>query len=179
MSEFRDLLKQAKLPERTVPICLRGDLVAVHEGLERELELAQQDQASSLAGSGAGVLADRIRDLEQEMRVATYRFVLRAMPRAAWRELVNAHPPRENDQGEVIDADRLAGVNQDTFPEAMVRASVIDPAPDEIDWDDLLGKLTDRQFDQLVLAGWDLNQGKVDIPFSRAASRALKDSDGA
>src|SRR4051812_15675270 len=75
-SDFRDLLKQAKLPERTVPVCLRGDLVADHEALERQLQAAQDRPVDSFEGNGAGDLADRIRGLEGEMREHTYTFRL-------------------------------------------------------------------------------------------------------
>ncbi len=94
MRSFKAMLAEAKLPEATVEICLRGDLAADHEVLVRELKRAEDSGAESLAGSGAGELADRIVALEDEMREHTYEFRLRALPRAEWRALCHAHPPR-------------------------------------------------------------------------------------
>jgi hypothetical protein len=111
------------------------------------------------------------------MREHTYPFRLRAMTRHAWRALVNEHQPREKD-GEVLPEDRLAGVNRETFFEPLVRASIVDPELSDEDWPQLLDTLTDRQFEELVSAAWDLNQGKVDIPFSRAAWQTRRSSDG-
>jgi hypothetical protein len=178
VTDFADLLKQAKLPERTVPICLRGDLVAEHETIERQLEQAENRPASSLAGTGTGHLIEQQRALEDEMLAATHEFRLRALPRARWRELVNAYPPRENDDGELVGADVTAGVNMDTFPEPLVRASVVSPEMTGEQWTQLLDALTDRQFDMLVAAAWSLNQGRVDVPFSRAALRAQGTTSG-
>ena len=65
----------------------------------------------------------------------------------------------------------LIGVNADTFYEAIIRACVVDPQMSDEQWHALCAALTDRQFDELAQAAWDLNRREVDIPFSRAASR--------
>jgi hypothetical protein len=169
--DFAKLLADAKLPEKTVPVCLRGDLVADFEAADRELEQAQKKPASSLAGSGTSALTERLEALEAEMREHTYTFRLRGMPRHVWRELMAAHPPRVGDDGELVMEDRLTGANRLTVFEPLVRASIVDPVLDDAQFADLMSKLTDRQFEDLTSAAWDLNQGSVDIPFSRAASR--------
>jgi hypothetical protein len=177
-SDFRDLLKQAKLPERTVPVCLRGDLVADHEALERQLQAAQDRPVDSFEGNGAGDLADRIRGLEGEMREHTYTFRLRAVPKRQFRALVADHPPRRDDDGEPLRDDAVLGVNRDTFFTALVRACVQDPQLDDGEWVELLDeKLTDRQFMDLADAAWFVNRGEVDVPFSHAASRAKRGSE--
>lgn len=174
MKSFAAMLADAKLPEKTVPVCLRGDLVADFEAADRELEQAQKKPASSLAGSGTGVLVERLESLEAEMAGHTYVFRLRAMPRHVWRELMAAHPPRKGEDGELVMEDRLTGANRLTVFEPLVRASIVDPELTDEQFADLIGKLTDRQFEDLTSAAWDLNQGSVDIPFSRAASRARR-----
>jgi hypothetical protein len=167
MRSFKAMLAEAKLPERTVQICLRGDLVADHEAAERELEQAQRNPANSLAGSGAAEIAERIEALELEMREHTYDFRLRALPRHTFRALQVGHPPRD---GEKQDAG--FGVNAETFFPALIRATVVDPELDDAEWTDLLDtRLTDYQFQELALGAWMLNAREVDIPFSRAASR--------
>lgn len=174
MRSFKAMLAEAKLPERTVQICLRGDLVADHEAAERELEQAQRSAANSLAGNGAAAIADRIEALEAEMREHTYDFRLRALPRSEFRSLQVAHPPRE---GEKLDTG--FGVNSETFFPALIRATVIDPELSDTDWSELLDtRLTDFQFNELALSAWALNAREVDIPFSLAASRLRRATAG-
>lgn len=177
ISDFKARLKAAKLPERTVPICLRGDLAAQFDELERQLAESLRTPAASLAGDGSGEIAERMEELRRQMLDDTTPFRLRAMPKPRWRQFVGEHPPRKGDDGEVDERDRIIGVNVDSFYTALIRASVVDPDLDDEDWDALLGDdgvLTSRQFDDLADAAWGLNRREVDIPFSPAASRMTR-----
>ena len=176
-ADFRALLKAAKLPERTVPVCLRADLVAEHERLDRELVALRRNPPDSLGGDGRGELADRIRELEAEMAAAVYDFRLRALPSAGFRALLAAHPPRKDDV-DVVVSDADLGFNPDTFFPAIARACIVDPELDDDTWAELDEKLTHRQFDDLAQAAWRLNCGDVDVPFSRAASTLSPVTDG-
>lgn len=167
--DFASLLAGAKLPERTVMICLRGDLAAEHEHAERELEQAAKTAADSLAGSGVGQIVERIEALEAEMREHSYEFRLRALKRPDWRALVDQHPPRKDDDGLVVPTDRI-GVNAETFYDAILRACLVDPELDDGEFAQLLDSVTDRQYDELTDVAWGLNRRDVDVPFSRAAS---------
>lgn len=178
-TDFRDLLKQAKLPERSIPICLRGDLTADHEAAERDLEAAQRRPVDSLAGNGVGPLVERIEALEAEMAEDTYPFRLRALPKPTFRALVAAHPPRRDPEtGDVNADDAPLNLNRETFFDALIRACVVDPDLTDDEWTELLGeRLTDRQVGDLEDAAWFLNRDKVDVPFSRAASLHRRSSD--
>jgi hypothetical protein len=169
-ADFRALLADAKLPEKTVPTCLRGDLVAAHEAAETELDAASRATGDSLAGNGAGAIAERIEALETQMRDSTYPFRFRALPKPRWRALCGEHPPRRGDDGEVVDTDRI-GVNAETFYDAIIRACLVDPQLTDDEWAQLQNALTDRQYDELAEAAWGVNRREVDIPFSLAASR--------
>lgn len=177
LKNFKTMLAEAKLPETTVMICLRGDLAADHEAAERELAEAEQRTGESLAGSGAGEIVDRISALEDQMREHSYEFRLRALPRPAWRALVAEHPPRRDVDNAIVQTD-LIGVNAETFYDAIIRACLVDPELDDADWAALEGALTDRQYDELAEAAWGLNRREVDIPFSLAASRTRQVSAG-
>jgi len=174
MKNFKSMLAEAKLPERTVAICLRGDLAADHAAAERELEAAQKRPADSLEGNGVGAIVEHIEALEAQMREHTYDFRLRALPKPEFRALVAAYPPRRGEDGEIVDQDRYIMANFDELLPALVRACTVDPSPEEIDWDDLDSKLTDRQQGDLADAAWFVNRGEVDVPFSRAASLAKR-----
>ncbi|MFG1659085.1 hypothetical protein ACGFIY_21390 [Micromonospora chersina] len=178
MSKFKEMLAAAKLPERTVWICLRGDLVAEFEGLERHLGEVLRVPSNSAEGDGAGPIAERMEQLRAEMREHTYPFRLRAMKRPRWHQFCNEHPPRKDDEsGEILPTDRVRLVNVETFFPALVRESVIDPTLDDSEWTTLLDDaLTDHQFGELAQAAWDLNREGVDIPFSPAAFRMTRDT---
>ena len=178
-TDFKVLLKGAKLPERTVQICLRGDLRAQFEAAERQLDELNDRATDSLTVAGKGELLDRIDALQAEMRDFTYTFVVRAMARPAFRALVSDHPPRRDADNEILDDDKLLGVNGDTFWEALIRAAVIDPVMDDDEWAQLFDAVTDWQFEQLANAAWLINRGEIDVPFSRAASKTKRDSGGA
>jgi hypothetical protein len=178
LKSFAALLAEAKLPEHTLIVCLRGDLAAEHEALERALADAEKQGATSLAGSGAGEIVDKIEALELQMREASYEFRLRALRRPVWRALCDEHPPRRSDDtGEIVPTD-LIGVNSDTFYDAIIRACLVDPELDDDQWARLNEALTDRQYDELARAAWDLNRRDVDVPFSRAASRMKQSTAG-
>jgi hypothetical protein len=55
--------------------------------------------------------------------------------------------------------------------EPLVRRSIVDPELDDAEFADLLGKLTESQFESLAVVAWQLNKGDINVPFSRAASR--------
>lgn len=182
---WRDKVKTARLPEETVPVVMRGDLAGEHEQLVEEIEKARERGSTSLAGAGTAILEERLRAIEAEMQDSVVAIKLRALPKAkraddqrpTWRELCNEHPPRVED--DVVNVrDRLAGgVNADTFPEPLLRASIVamdeDEAPDLGDaaWAELMAAVTDGQFDRLVSAAWGLNRGTVDVPFWSADSK--------
>lgn len=180
MSDIKAMIRGAQLPERTVAVCLRADLVAEVEALDRELTEAQQTPRDSLASGGrARDLAERIEALREQMLDHTVELRLRAMPRRVWRAFVAEHPPRKDpESGEVDDRDTI-GVNTETFWDELIRRSVVTPDLDDEDWSRLLGEiLTDAQYNTLTDAAWGLNRREVDIPFSLAASKTLTSEPG-
>lgn len=185
MTDIKALLAGAKLPERTVPVCLRGDLVAEHERLERQLEAAERKTSDSLAGNGSGEIVEQMDAVEEQMRESTETFTLRALPhrrtprddRPTWHELVQRHPPRrEND--EIVEDDQGPGVNTATFYDDLIRLCTVSPKLDDEDWDFLFAVLSEGQFAELSMAAAVLNRSGVDIPFSRAASRVKRRTAG-
>ncbi len=175
---WKDKTKGATLPERIVQIVTRGSLAAEHEQITEQLE---QSKGSSLASSGD--LRARLADIEQEMRDSSVSALLRALPRnrrpgdtrPTWRELADAHPPRLDGDGVMEARDRLAGgINYQTFPEAMVRACIVEldgeaVSLDDADWQELMSAVAQGQFDELVANAWEINKDKVSIPFSSGA----------
>lgn len=170
---IKEKLAAAKLPEKPVPLCLRGDLQAQFEEMERQLAAAEKGNSGSLAGNGTRPIAEQIEALRNEMLEHTIDFRLRAMPRPEFKAFVAEHPPRKTEDGGIDDRDKWIGVNTETFFDALVRSSVFEPELDDEDWATLDVALTDWQFEQLSDTAWGLNRREVDVPFSRAASKIL------
>lgn len=177
--DFDALLDQARPVERTVPLCLRGDLVAEFEALERELAKAQAKANDSLAGSGASGIAARMEALREQMADSTVEFRLRGLPRPKYRALTAAHPPRQLADGKVHPQDENDGLNVDTFYDALIRACLVGPVLSEAQLTRLLDEaLSDRQFEQLAIGAVACCRGSVDVPFSFAASKLTGSGNG-
>lgn len=196
--DIEALLRSSRRPERTVPICLRGDLVAEFEELDRQLAeetakaktIADTDRRlNSNPYAAAQRVAEAMAVLREQMAAATVAFRLRALPPARWAALRNEHPPRKGEDGKTLESDSV-GINIDTFFEPLIRESIVYPALSEQVWEMLMGRaepteddpdadkrgLSDGQIDSLGGAAWWLNRREVDIPFSRAASRMMQSS---
>jgi hypothetical protein len=161
-----EILGQIKRPERTVPICLRGDLAAVYEQLGRDFEVADTTVTDDVLAGGssteAAKLAAEMASIRQQMLDVTEIFVLRALPRSEWVELAREHPARDG-----ID---LGDVNEDTFIPALVAACAITPAMTVEQATILHRTLSEGQWGAIATAVWDLNRSLPEIPFNLAAS---------
>ena len=162
---IEDVIGAAKLPEHTVRLCLRGDLAAEHERLEAELAALSDWQASSIADEDPRrPLAEQVRAVEDEMAESTETFTFRALGRRKYRELMDAHP---DPKGEGM-------FNADTFPQALVAASSIDPEMSVVDAERLFDVLNAGQVELLFMGAYVVNEGPTQVPFSKAASDALR-----
>lgn len=171
MLDIAEALATAQLPEKTVQVCLRGDLQAEFETLDRKLREELNRPNDSLAGnSTARELAEQVEALRQQMTDHTVTFRMRAIPRRAWTKLVAAHPPRDDNQ-----ADRNLGVNEETFTGELIKACTVEPELTAQQWDTLLDeRITEHQFQQMFGTAWALNAREVAVPFSHAASTTLR-----
>jgi len=181
----KEKLAAAKRPEDRMRIHLPGEQRSEWMRLNEELEqLSNRSTAMLVPDPKLKTLARKITALETEMSDADIEVTIRALRRQrtpttpedeiTWKELLAEHEPRKGKDGKPVPEDANVGYNWDTFPEALIRASVVDPAMDEEDWADLLYEsITDAQFDRLFEKCWRLNRNLVDVPFSSVASRIL------
>lgn len=175
--DFKDKLKNARPHTLTVEICLRGDLVAEIERLDRELVAAGKTPAAGMEdGARLREIAERIEAIRDEMAADenSHTFAIQALPGPKYRALKAEHPPRLDEDGRVDDRDRIIGANIDAIAEPLVRACIVDPVLDDATWEQVNNALTDGQFDKLFLAALKANGGEVSIPFSRAASLVMR-----
>jgi len=173
----KELLKAAKLPERSVTVCLRGDLVADIAELERELEELIKREATDkrMTKSGSKQLAGRIESLREEMAEHLIRFRLRALKAQkrnpddadeapGWRELVRKYPPKRDDKSNL-------GVDLLAFMGEAIPLSVVSPDDmDAEDWQNFNENVPASEVTRLMNAVWELNTQGVDIPKSLIAS---------
>lgn len=169
MTDVDAILTGARLPEDRVPVCTRSDLVVQWQRLGQELAAAKLKQSADprLAGGDASALVERMESLRAEVEAATVEFLLRALPRKQWHDLVEAHPPRKDDEGDV-----RMDVNRASFLPALVQASTVEPKLRDETWQALLdpesGLLSEQQWRRLWRACWNLNVAELDVPFSVA-----------
>lgn len=174
--DVEEIIRKAKLPERTGTLYLAGDLVARWEDLDRQRVEAAREDADAMEGGRAVELARQMEALRDEMLASGISWRMRALPRLKYAALLAEHPARRDEQGDWVPTDRL-GYNADTYYPAIVRASWVEPVLSVAMLDQLLDEtITHRQFDELATAAHLVNRGKVDIPFSLAASASLRSS---
>lgn len=160
MANIDDIIGSAKLPEQTIRLCMRGDLVAEHADLDAQLKAMGDWEPSSLAESDPRAeLAERIAALEVEIAESETAFTFRALGRRKYRELLDAN------QGEPG-----TRFNPDTFPRALIAACCADPIVTPTDVDRLFDVLNEGAVETLFMAAFTVNEGLTRVPFSAAAS---------
>lgn len=172
--DVKALLATARRPERSVDICVRADLQDRYAELERKIMDLEAKTGASLAGNAeARSTAEAQAELRDKMLDASVRFTLRGLSRREWTDLVAQYPPREGNE-----ADKAMGFNIDDFVEALIRASIVEPALDDDDWRTLLEDvLTEATYEVLTNAAWSVNKRDVSVPFSRAGLQILGTSE--
>lgn len=192
MTGLLDLIREAKRPERTVELCLRGDLVGEYGALERGFVSALQRQADSFDSPGPAGSVTRMEELRLQMRAATVTFHLGSIGLERSADLMAGHPPRDGDK-----RDGANGYNARTFYPALIRATcykITGPGDDlilhgddgrpndamsEADWGEpagsdypgsgLLGQLNTRDYQRLRDEAWAVDHQEVEVPFSPLA----------
>ena len=163
MSAIDDILATAKLPEQTVTLCVRGDLLAQHAALTADLKVLG-DGEMSLADPRHEI-ARQIVDLEAEMKATEVAFTFRALGRTAYRALVAAHPGPEGTR-----------FNIDTFSPALIAASCHAPAMTPTQVDRLFDVVNEGAVEVLFMAAYTVNEGLSRVPFSAVASELTQNS---
>ncbi|MFJ4287972.1 hypothetical protein ACIPY0_20205 [Paenarthrobacter nicotinovorans] len=171
-----------KRPETRVPFCLDGDLKAAHEEAEAEYSAARaRSLGDSRLNDPAKVLAQKVLDLEDQMKASSVTFLLRGLPRGAWSDLVAAHAPRTDNATDKTYGFNVESLMIEALPKSIVGVEnsagedlPFDPATE---WDALADDMTNSQYEDFVLAVLRVNAGRNDVPFSLSAFRMIQDSE--
>jgi hypothetical protein len=162
---IEDILKQARPREKTVMVCIRGDLAGEAERLQDELSRVSEDwEPADLTAVHPGrAIADQLKTVHAQAREAEEPFTLRYIGDRAYSDLLAAHPA-DNDQ---------EAFNSVSFPRALVAASSVQPKMTEDQVIDLFEVINEGEIKKLFDAAWDVHNSSDVIPFSLAASALL------
>lgn len=176
------LILGAKRRTDTYNLCTNPDLVEEYEDLLARVAEVTRQGSDSLAGSGGQVaeFQGELDALATQIAAETVVLTFKAMPRPKYRAFVTAHPPKKNEDGEIIDPrSARVGVEYDTFFEALIRPSLVAPELDEETISHMIDEvLTASGWRELATLLWNLNESSVDVPFSPAVSRKTRTSSG-
>lgn len=164
-SSIEDILKRAKPREKTVQVCIRGDLAGEAERLQDELSRVSEDwEPSDLTDVHPGrAVSEELKAVHAQVRESEEPFTLRYIGDRAYSDLMAAHPS---------DSDQEA-FNSQTFPRALIAASCVQPEMSEEQVIALFEVINEGEIKKLFDAAWDVHNSSDLIPFSLAASALL------
>ena len=165
MPSIEDILKQATPRQRTVQVCIRGDLASEVERLTDEVAAAARDwEPESIADEHPGRrIAAELRDAQAAAKAAEVPFTLQFIGDRAYNDLLAAHP--SDNASELFD-DR-------TFPKALIAAACTDPQMTAEQAAELFEVINQGEQKKLFDAAWEVHNGADASPFSLAASALL------
>jgi len=168
---IEDILKAAKPREKTILVCIRGDLAGEAERLQDELSRVSEDwEPSDLTDVHPGrAIAEQLKAVHAQVREAEEPFTLRYIGDRAYSDLLAAHPPQSDEEA----FDSVA------FPRALVAASCVQPEMSEEQVIELFEVINEGEIKKLFDAAWDVHNSSDVIPFSLAASALLASLTGA
>jgi hypothetical protein len=159
-------------PRTTTVTIYGGDYLDRLGRLEREAQAAAEKATTEPKRSGtkseAIAKAEEYDALLAEAEADALHVTLRALRRSEWKTLVKEHPPRKDHKD-----DEAAGVNEETFKDALVTASVVEPTLSADDFD----ALADVDFDRLYFSAFALNRMSGGDPKAGLVSRLNLRSD--
>ncbi|MGR3870987.1 hypothetical protein ACUXZZ_20635 [Streptomyces graminifolii] len=164
MPKIEDILKAATPRERTVRVCIRGDLAGEAERIAAELAKVSEDwEPSDLTEvHPARELAAQLKAVREEAREAEAPFTLRYIGDKAYSDLLAAHPGNDNELFDSV-----------TFPRGLIAASCVDPVMTDEQVIELFEVINEGEIKKLFDAAWDVHNSSDLIPFSLAASALL------
>jgi hypothetical protein len=165
-----EMLAARKMPQRSIPVCMRADVLADIEELERQINSLRSDNDDPRLAAGntasADELAHEIRDLEAEAAKYTVALRLQAVEREEWNRFVDTHTSENDDGTRKLD---LSALTVDIFPKMLVS-----PLMDADQQARFLRGLTEGQWEEVMQLVFELNRNKITVGKSLTASLAMQ-----
>lgn len=165
--DIDEVIAGARLPERTLSLCLRGDLQAEWEDLDRKFQAAQENASDETLAGNPEVrgIADRMEAIAAEMRAHEVVFLFRGLSKKAYSDLLAKHRAPEDETEGVVD-----GLYWATYTTALIATCAVDPKMTVAQAEKLSDAVTDRQWDDMFTTALAVNRSQVSVPFSLSAS---------
>ncbi|MCX5601628.1 hypothetical protein OOK29_26100 [Streptomyces phaeochromogenes] len=163
-ADIADIIARATPRERTVRICIRGDLAGRAEELQDQITQVSEDwEPEDLTDvHPARALAQEMKELREQVKASEVPFTLRYIGEKKYSDLVAAHP--SDDKNEAWG---------ETFPAALIAASCVSPRMTEDQAHQLFEKVNQGEVKKLFDAAWDVHNASDIVPFSLAVSALL------
>lgn len=175
---------QPVLAEAVAHICLRPDLVdAWTQANEALIEAESQKAGNERLGSGtsprAKELAQKVRDIEDEIAAHDLAFTFRGISKDRHSEICDEHPPRPDNN-----RDLMVGFNRQAVDNAVARECLVDPVFEDCtkkgckhadcgSWQQFLAVCPPGEWDEIVTVVREVNGAVMKAPKSVLASRIL------
>ncbi|MFE7509754.1 hypothetical protein ACFU8I_00710 [Streptomyces sp. NPDC057540] len=162
---IESILKAATPRERTVKVCIRGDLAGRVQNLTEELaKVSEEWEPSDITEEHPGrrIAAD-LKAVREEARAAEVPFTVRYIGDRAYSDLLAAHP--SDDENELF--------KLETFTPALIAAACADPVMTLEQVKELFEVINEGEIKKLFEAAWDVHHASDVVPFSLAASALL------
>jgi hypothetical protein len=159
-----DLIGRVKVPVRSVTIVLDASLLAEYDELREQLDATNRNQGRMGQANEALELAQRMAELEDQMRTASAKFQFKGISKNRLNVLIKKHPPKKGSQS---DWDVDAGSVD------FVAACSHEPEMTEDEAGRLCDALAQGQWEMLFKTAWAATKGDGSVPFSARASELI------
>lgn len=147
--------------EVVVSVCLNRrlfrDYVAARDAADQQTDVADDDETKALLQA--------VVDAKAAVDGASREFTFGTIDYDRWQELLEAHPPSDEQRAE----NKYLDYDPDAFPAAAVKAACVDPPLSGKQVDLLRQKLPRDEWRRLWEAAWVTNVGGSSIPKHEAA----------
>ena len=164
--DIREILAAKRRRTRTVYLLLDDGLASERERLVVEAAVAEKQDKWINRRPEAPALLDRIRELDGQIAESQIPFILGAMPRTRWVELVDEYTDPED--GELV---------VEAFGPWIIAESSVDPVMSYDDVIEMWETWSAAETEQLSIAAFRVNREVRDIPFTSPDTARIGSSD--
>lgn len=171
----QELIARKKPLTRKVTIVLDGDLADKWNAAEAAFDNARfADERGSTEQTKLDVIEaeDALDELRPQMAEATIEFTLRAIGRKQYADLMEQHPPTDEQRKDARRAGTEATFDGETFYPAVIAASLVEPQMSEEDVKELFDSeaFNAAEVLQFVSAVIEVNQSRKTVDLKKGVS---------
>lgn len=165
---IEEILARRKPRTDSVWVPIDTDLQERIADTERRLTAAKQADDLTFEPGRIAPLEAELAALEAEADLVSAEFTFQELPRPEFRKLIAANPPEPGGA--------VTRWNEDTFAPALVAACCIDPVMTLEQAETIWASWSEATTFLLFGKAWEVNEGKVKVPFSRRSTGKMRGS---